>query len=352
MFCPTYYKYTIIDGWRQQDNADLRFGGYFASAAETYKKRRLEGRDKHGATVDALRYVITATWDKDTGPWGGTYTDQWRCTGSEPYRNAKGNRAKCPYSYAHAWFPAPSPGTCGECGSPTESERRWIPGHNTKDRYSLVRLVAAYCDDQAETASDGAYPVSFPNGQPAIELSFRLPLPWNSLDATQGYTLSGNFYRSGEPYQLVGHLDSIMAYGGENFIADNKTTKKALNQDFFAQFSPAVQMDTYDLAGSMLWPQLNIKGVMIEGAQILKDSVRLGIGLQYRTDELRNEFLDDLQYWIGQAEKYAIEDRWPKNRRNCWLCHFKSICAKEPSKREQYLTSNFVKSHWNPLIER
>lgn len=139
MKCPRAYQYSILEGWRAEGSADLVFGGLFASSTETYKKARLNGQSKEEATLATIRFVIEASVDPDTRlPWGGQYQTQWRCTGTTPYRNAKGNRAKCPYSHAHVWFPEPTPSMCGECGSAIETKRNWVGEHAYKDRVSLV----------------------------------------------------------------------------------------------------------------------------------------------------------------------------------------------------------------------
>lgn len=337
MFCPRYYQYSILKGWREPDNNNFEFGGYFASAVEIYKKERLNGKSKEQASVDSLRYAITTTWDPLQGPWSGQYDQAWRCTGSEPYRNRKGNRAKCPYSHKGSWFPEPAPSICGECTSPIEIQERWVPLY-TKDRYALIRLVAAYCDAQPSTKSDGATAIMI-DKEPAVELSFRYPLPYNTPD--------------GDPYLACGHMDSIMRFGSENFISDNKTTTKTLNDKYWQSYSPNTQVDLYDISGSVLWPELNIKGVMIEGAQLTKTmGVRMGVGFMRRTEAQREEFLKDLAYWLTQAERFASDEYWPMNRRNCWMCPFNIICSKDPSKREGYLSSNFTQKFWNPLQER
>lgn len=339
MTCPRQYQYGIIEGWRPNgESVDLEFGRFFASSAETYKKARINGSDKHEATLAALRYVLGASWS-ETGPWGGSYQQLWRCTGSEPYRNAKGNRAKCPWSHTGVWLPDPDPTTCGHCGSPTEHKRTWVPDSKVKNRSTLVSLVIGYCDAQAETRDDGAVPYAFPDGTPAVELSFRMPLPWIAGDGVSTYL-------------LVGHLDSIMEFGNERFISDNKTTKKPLNRLYYSQYSPNIQMDTYDLAGATLFREANIRGILIEGAQTLAAGNKYGIGVVYGSDPRREEYLHDLRYWLNQAEHYAREDYWPMNRASCYLCPFKGVCSKDPRERAAYLERDFHKAPWNPLEER
>ena len=339
MKCPRYYQYSILEGWRKEGNEHLEFGGFFASAVELFKKALLLGVSKEQATLDTLRWVIERTFDPIIGPWSGAYSNTWHCAGDRPYRNAKGNRAKCPWAHAGTHVEGVGPTSCGSCEGSIVNERRWLSSYNAKDRYGLVRLVAAYCDEAPSSASEGAFPIAFPNGQPAVELSFTIPLPWHA--------------EAEEPYVLVGHLDSIMQFGDEHFITDNKTTSKTLNQRYWQTFSPNTQVDTYDLAGTLLWPELHIQGVLIEGAQVLNSGlVRLGVGSQYRTDEQREEFLAELEWWLQQAESFALKDYWPMNRKSCYGCDFAQICSVSPSKRQAFLESNFVKKHWNPLEER
>jgi hypothetical protein len=360
MECPWKYKTTIIEGYRKREGkVDTDFGGFFATCTETYQKARLSGKSKDMATVEALRKAIEVSWirgqKKDCGnlhcegdccetsgqPWGGEYATVWRCTGSEPYKNRKGNRAKCPFSHAGKWFPEPTPSVCGECGSPVHAERRWHADSKIKDRPALIRLVGWYCDEQPEelTGGQGLAPYAFPDGTPAVELSFAFPLPF--------------FTPYGEPYIIAGHLDGIKTtLGDQHWITDNKTTSKTLSANYWLQYTPNVQVDTYDFVGSVAYTDLKIKGVAIEGAQITAEGAKFGTGLIYRTEGLRAEYLKDLEWWIRQAERYAAEDYWPRNRASCFLCDLKTICGKDPSMRDRYLEQEFERRYWNPLEER
>lgn len=341
MFCPRYYQQRIIEGWEPRlESVHLTFGGLFAGSCEAYKNARVMGASREDATLSALTHALERSGTRDDDgtwrPWGGHYEDQWHCRGTTPYRNDRGNRAKCPYSKAHVWLPGRGPDTCGRCGSPCETVNHWVADDNTKDRYSLVRLVVWYCLAQGETS--GPQPYAFPDGTPAVELSFRMPFPRHTPYA--------------EAYLLCGHIDSIMTFGEENFLADNKTTKKPLGVYYFSRFSPNVQFDTYDLAGATLMPYLRLSGVMVEAAQITPDGANFGFHLTRRTDAQREEYLRDLQYWLSQAEAFAAQDFWPMNRANCTFCDFRSVCSKPPASRARWLAQDFKKRHWNPLEER
>lgn len=209
-----------------------------------------------------------------------------------------------------------------------------------KNRESLVRLVAWYCFEQPENLGEqGLSPFAFPDGTPAVELSFKLPLPFNTPD--------------GQPYILAGHMDAIKTFGPiETFVTDNKTTKGFLGVTYWKQFAPNIQVDAYDLAGSLLFPDLGIKGVAIEAAQVSVGGAKFATQVFYRTEGQREETLDEIGRWIKQAEYYAKDDYWPMNKTNCKFCAFNGICSKDPAQRDRYLKADFVQKRWNPLEER
>lgn len=347
MFCPRYYQLTIMEGWRG-DSVDLTFGIYYHDALDTFDKARLAGKGLHEATLLAVRRALEISGeyvDDAWVPWGGRYQTMWRCSGhrdGEPvkYKNEKGNAAKCPYSHKGRWEQTDPPSICGECGAEVEVQDRWWTERPDKDRYALVRLVAWYCLEQPEElGSTGVAPYKFPDGTPAVELNFVVPLPWQ----TPG----------GEDYLLCGYLDGLRTFGKtEMFVGERKTTKKGLDRGFWRGFSPHVQVDTYDVAGAALFPDLPIKGVIIEGAQTIQSGARFGAHIAHRTEAQREEYMKDLRYWLDHAERYAEDGYWPMNRANCWICGFKGVCSAVPGARQGVLEADFEQHHWNPLEER
>ena len=359
-FCARYYQLSQLEGWRGS-SIDLEFGILFASSAETFKKVRAAGGSHEDASLAALRYAVENSWEHSecancgTGtcegvcggdgreylgqPWGGHYEDQWHCTGTEPFKNAKGNRAKCPWSHKGKWFPPPSGDTCGVCGSPTETVRRYAPNDRLKNRETLVRLVIGYCDEQPQEIENGRRAIIFPDGRAAVELSWKMPLPVVA--------------KTGERFIASGHFDSLETDGVENFVVDNKTTKSYISgKDYWKQYAPNAQIDMHDVAGALLYPQLNIKGVMIDAAQVTASGAEYASQIFYRNEAQRDEFLNEVKWWLEQAERYADDNYWPMNRTNCKFCDFNSICSKDPSQRERYLKADFTQRHWNPLEER
>jgi hypothetical protein len=239
------------------------------------------------------------------------------------------------------YSPGVGPELCGTCGSRTETLRRWIPGDAQKDRIGLVRAVCWYWEEQSDDPSKGFHTVLFSDNTPAVELSWRLPTGIKSA--------------RGEDYIICGHFDALQRVGDspEVFVTDDKTTRKSLSAAYFAGYSPDIQTDLYDLAASILYPDIfDMSGVAIQGTQLLASGSRHLTQPLYRTEALREELLADLEYWFSVAEQFAQNDHWPMNRGACWLCHFKGICSKPPSERKFWLDNTFEKRIWNPLQSR
>lgn len=337
-FCPRYYQLQNLDGW-QADNVNLEFGRFVADGFELYQKLRLDGLTKEDAIVQVVRQALDATWNADGTQWGGRYEDMWKCEGTEKYKNDKGNRAKCPFAFEAAWFPGDAPNICGSCGSGIRTERRYVPADSKKHRLSLIRALIWYGLDQPEILDEGLKPYVFPNGQKAVELSGRMPLPYKTAD--------------NEDYILTWNFDYIGDFGQELFIVDNKTTTKGLNDTYFSQYSPDTQFDTYAMVGSIAFPALKIQGTLVDAVSISVSGVEFGRRPFYKNEAQNEEHLRDLGVWLKIAEAYALMDYWPMNKRSCWLCPFKGVCSQSPKMRPGYLASTFVKhERWDPMRQR
>jgi hypothetical protein len=363
-FCPRHYQYANLEGW-QNGSVDLAFGRLIASGLERFQKARLVGQSIEDALVAVVRWAMEETYTQGRIPtriddgedpstvdpgdelnspkpgtqWGGRYETMWKCDGSMPYKNSKGNRAKCPFAFEKAWFPGDPPDICTECRGGIVVERRYVPDDARKNRQSLIQALVWYGLEQPEDLADSYHPYVFPDGTMAVELSGRLPLPFK------------NHY--GEDYILTWNFDYIGQFGSMLFITDNKTTTKTLNSKYFDQYSPDTQFDTYAMVGTLAFPDLNIRGTMVDAVQIMVGGIAFGRHPFYKVEEQHEEHLHDLEVWIQLAEQYAIHGYWPMNKRNCWLCPFKQACSQPPAMRDRYLASNFQKQdRWNPLHER
>jgi hypothetical protein len=219
-----------------------------------------------------------------------------------------------------------------------ENGKPWQSDHNTKTRETLVRSVVWYLDTFGPT--DPARTVILADGRPAVELSFQLDLDWGP--------------EKDRSYVLCGHLDRLVEYSSGIYDMDRKTTATTLSTPWFDQFDPDNQMSLYAFASKVIY-KTEIKGVIIDAAQIAVGFTRFSRGFTYRTEGQIEEWLYDLRYWFDQQKILAEKDHWPMNDKSCHKfggCHFRKVCGKDPSVRDIYLHSDFEKHPWNPLEAR
>lgn len=217
------------------------------------------------------------------------------------------------------------------------SSHPWPYEHKFKTRENLIRSIVwcieHYRDDSART-------VVLANGKPAVELSF-------SFDIGNGYV-------------LCGHLDRIIDFNGEQFVVDYKTASSAPGNYYFERYNPDNQMSLYSIAARVVFG-LPIRGVMIYAVQIAVTFTRPERGMTYRTPEQLEEWLADTQRWIALADAYAERNHWPRNDTACNMysgadgrrgCPYKGVCSKDPSVRDVFLQTDFVKRTWDPTTPR
>lgn len=316
MACPRRYLYECVYGLRLAGRGkDIEFGHKFHGALEVFDKARLAGAAVEGAMYEALDYVLKVSGEA-----------VWFCTD-----------CKRP-------LPAPPEGAtdCPNCNA-TEFSETWVPWETEdtkKNRYTLVRAVIWYCDEQREQGGWQAY--KFPDGQPAVELSFRLPLPIQTRD--------------GEQYLLCGHMDGLATWDDTDvYIRERKTTQQTLGGAFFRKYAPNVQVDTYDLVGWLLYSGLKIKGVIMEVAQTAVSFARFYRHPLTSTKSRREEWLAEILDSIKEAEKCACKGHWPMRRSVCTLyggCPFQNVCRRDPAQREAALRADYVYNGWDPLETR
>jgi hypothetical protein len=338
--CPRYYQYTHLCGWRGS-SIHLDAGKYIAGSLELFQKARARGVPKEEAILLVMRdYMLDSYGDEALG----RYESLWHCTREKARPvvvDGQKRMRKCPNSLSGVWWPEPAPHVCGECGAPTEIVRTFIPQSPAKNRLTIAKALLEYMDSQAESPKTGVFPYVFPNGKPAVELSFSVPFP--------------RVAPTGEGYTLSGHMDYIARFGDEYYVSDNKTTGKPLNDAFFSSYSPSIQFDTYDVVGQLLYPDLDLSGVQVDALQLSASSTASGRRTFYKTDEHREEHLRTIQWVLECAEKYAREQYWPMNKESCFMCGFREICSLPPSEREYALEAHpgFTRREpWDPTKTR
>ena len=192
------------------------------------------------------------------------------------------------------------------------------------------------------------YCLRLQNGKASVELSFKFAL--NELDE------DGTFVSpTGEDYLLCGHFDKLALWNGELFVPDKKTSKYELDDTYFLQYTPDIQVSVYSIAGRVITKQ-DVQGVVIDGTQLLVSGSRFRRKEIPRSEAQLEAFLLDLKFYLHTAYLCAVNDHWPMNEEACgWgkmMCQFRPVCSCEPSGQEDVLKNFYVKRIWDPMIAR
>ncbi len=292
--CPRYYELSIVEGWQPKGKrVDLEFGIHLHAGRERYYHSRARGESHEQATNAALDYVLTATWDQVL-------------------------------------------------------DRPWMSGDSAKNRYTLAQAIVDYCD---KWEHDPLVTVILASKLPAVEVSFRFPLGFGPTGSLP-YDAPERAGSEQEEFWLCGHLDRVVEFQQRLWISDLKSTRHTIDAHYFAQYSPDNQMTVYTLAGQQVLAR-KIAGIIVDAVQVLATQPpRFGRALIERTEAQLAEFVRGLHVLLRQAEYYARHNFWPQNEKSCFRCEFRSVCARAPSVREQWLKADFVKRQWDPTKVR
>lgn len=219
-------------------------------------------------------------------------------------------------------------------------KRPWLSPDPNKNRFTLIRTIVWYLDHFAD---DPIETVILESGKPAVELSFRHEFPFH-------------FHSVNQNALICGHLDRLGDIAGQIWVVDRKTTKHAIDERYFKQYSPDNQMSTYSLAGKIIY-NLPVQGVIVDAAQVMVTFSRFQRGFAHRTEAQIEEWIGDTQIYLSNAEEYAERDYWPQNDKACFNyggCPFRPICSRSPEVREQFLNdkTQYTKLIWDPLLAR
>lgn len=212
-------------------------------------------------------------------------------------------------------------------------------GDTARTKETLIRTTVWYID---QFWNDNATSVKI-HEKVAVEQHFVLPL----------------IEHKGETVFITGHIDRLVKWQGYTYCADYKSTKYSLDNRFFQQFKPSVQMGLYVTACKLItnsdseFPPAN--GVIIDGIQLGVNFSRFARQIvPYSLEEI-DEYIENLQVTIKQAMNACEKKVFPPNETACNNysgCHFRDICAKPLARREAFLNGNFKRRTWNPLARR
>ena len=208
-----------------------------------------------------------------------------------------------------------------------------LPPDTRKTPYHLLLFLVTYLDLYE---NDPCSTYILPDGNPAVELSFKLDI--------------GRF-------MLAGHIDRVVRFNGKIFLTDLKTTTTSLGEDYFRQYTPNNQLSLYDFAGSHILPEEDKPaGIIVDAVQILSNGIRCERRIITRTNSQREEWLDGFLQWMQTNQYYHNTNNYPMNDTACnqyGRCVFRDQhCSLIPSLRRSALETFFEKKIWNPLDNR
>lgn len=296
--CPRRYYYQSIKGYvpRNPNYAiALVFGILFHEGLEHYHRARAKGADHNEAVEAAVKHLIAQ-------PATATLPDD---SDIEVMKET------------------------------TDEDDDGVTFRNSKlrTRYYLFRAVVWYLDNYE---NEQFSTVILPSGEPAVEQSFRVPLP---IDV------------AGTQLILCGHIDRVVSFNDFYYVVDYKTTK-SLTTQFFAMFNLSHQMTGYTVGGNVILDK-PVQGVWIDGAALQVGGVKFGRAETRRTPSQIGEYFDMLGKVVADVIHYDKTDNWPMNTSACYFCDFKGICSLPPELRPAYLKAQFEqKPGWNPLANR
>lgn len=284
--CLRKYYYKNFRGLTPKNlSVHLWFGGHYATAHEHFYKHRAEGIDYEDALRMVVKEAIKNTWDKENGR---------------------------PYEF---------------------KTKDGMP-ETAKTRFNLIRSIIWYLEEFGKD-SQSMETYHFPDGTPAVELSFTLDIDDDLI--------------------LCGHLDQVVKYGDDLYVMDQKTTGNAISQYFFNYFSPDNQMSLYTWAGQAIL-KTPVRGVIIDAAQIGVGFTRFGRGFTHRTPAQLEEWLAGARYTIDLARMATERNFYPMNLASCGNyggCEYRGLCSRSPQVRENFIKGDFDEGNrWDPVVPR
>ena len=231
--------------------------------------------------------------------------------------------------------------------------REWgdyeAPEDSPKSFWNTFQALAWYLE-QHPPETDVVQPLMRPDGTPAVEYTFAIPLEEGPLHP-----------ETKEPFFFVGRFDLLGSWQGLPVVQDEKTTSGIgfawMNQwDLRGQFMGycwACQQSGYP----------DVRTAIVRGIAILKGEykdalVPVSFG-QYLIDRWYQMLLYDLHQivdeysWQTATDSYPKRQLWPYNFADACAsyggCAFLTLCkAKDP----EPFFSNYIRHRWNPLAKQ
>jgi len=224
-----------------------------------------------------------------------------------------------------------------------------------KNRKSAIRLLIWYAEQYHPDGLNTSI-------KPVVnEMPFRVPL----VDLVAASPFAQKINMVGIPRNVIvgGRFDSFIEgpSRGEYWVRERKTTGMALTNHYWARYSPDIQISLYTWVEKVLFPELNLKGVLLEAFQIGTNFIRMARKEIPRWPEQSLETAqsvvacarDMLGHGLLGAGPHS-PDRFLMSEGSCMAggmpCSFQKICNEHPLLRKELIEQQFKqRTPWNPL---
>jgi hypothetical protein len=240
----------------------------------------------------------------------------------------------------------------------------------------------SFCKYVTEYSSETLTPISR-DGTPLIEFSFSYPigkteLPIDCFKEWGFGTLTNDAEKEQNPdfysftsipvsIEWTGISDMLCSFNGNNYILDHKTTS-LLSQDFFDGFAIAHQPVGYVAACRAAFPELDIKGFIVNviacrkptaavtpsGKKSTAKSFEPHRAIYNYDDWVITEWKADTLALVSEFMHNLTTHFFPKKTQWCvgkyGKCRYFGTCSLTPQYREADLASdNYVDNTWKPV---
>ena len=215
-------------------------------------------------------------------------------------------------------------------------------GSNAKTRATLIRALIWY--DTQFGATNPIMPLKLDGNGAAMEVNFQFPLFENDPTGPQ----------------LCGNMDGIVEFGKDVWVLERKFTASALGSFYWGKFDPNVQVDVYSIAAHLMWPQWDVRGVLVEACQSGVTFARFERKMFTRSKGRLEEALAQIRREVTELKadiaQYGADSEtvWRPRFTSCTIdrgCPFKALCTTDPSVREWELAAHWQqrKEPWDPI---
>ena len=195
---------------------------------------------------------------------------------------------------------------------------------NARTLDTLVRSLVWYAEEYGENL---LRTLILPNGEPALELRFEFHVP-------------------NTDYRVSGRIDRVVTDDEGTSPLDFKTTSKMLNNVFFRQFTPNIQVYIY------LYICRHVLGFeapkfIVDGVQVLVGGTRFARSSIYVDDKVLEDFMNiEIPALLEEYDRCWNSGIFPQRFSSCDLfgsCEFRHVCSMRKDLHEQRLKDTYVR---------